>query len=77
MANIKKINIGGVLYDIQDVTSGYSKIEISNLLSSGIALGTITLNDQSYVIYAPNTSSASGGLDVNVGGTNLNLTNQS
>ena len=77
MAIINKINVGGVEYDIQDVTSGYSKIAISNLLSSGIALGTITLNDQSYVIYAPNTSSASGGLDVNVGGTNLILTNHS
>ena len=76
MANISKINVGGVNYDIQDITSGYSKVEISNLLSSGIALGTITLNDQSYIIYAPNTSTAGGGLDVRVGGTNLNLINQ-
>lgn len=77
MANISKINVGGVNYDIQDITSGYSKIEISNLLSSGIALGTITLNDQSYIIYAPNTSTDTGGLEVTIGGTNLNLVNQS
>ena len=48
--NIDKITIGGNSYDIQDVTSGYSKIEITNLLQSGIVIGTITLNGQNYII---------------------------
>lgn len=75
MAEINKVNIGGTNFDIQDVTSGYSQIEISNLLSSGVALGTITLDGQDYIIYAPNESSSSG-LDVLVGGNNLILVNQ-
>lgn len=75
MAEIKKIQIDNVLYDLQDVTSGYSQIEISNLVSSGIALGTIVLNGNSYIIHAPNSSIDSGGLEVSVAGTNLSLVN--
>lgn len=76
MANtINKIEVGGTQFDIQDVTSGYSKIQISNLLSSGIAIGTITLDNQTYIIYAPNSSGDQGGLDVQVSGTKLLLTN--
>lgn len=72
--NIDKITIHGTSYDIKDVTSTYSQIEISNLLSSGVAIGTITLNGTSYIIYAPNNSSASG-LQVTAGGNELVLTN--
>lgn len=75
MAEISQVKIGQENYDIQDITSGYSEIQISNLLSSGVALGTITLNGHSYIIYAPNQGASTGGLDVSVGGTNLNLTN--
>lgn len=72
--NIDKITIHGTSYDIKDVTSTYSQIEISNLLSSGVAIGTITLNGTSYIIYAPNNSSASG-LQVIASGNELMLTN--
>ena len=72
--NIDKIVLNGNTYDIQDVTSGYSNIEIENLLSSGVVLGTITLNGSNYIIYAPNESTQ-GGLDVNIGGNELILTN--
>ena len=75
MANIDKITFRGNQYDIQDVTSGYSKIQIENLLESGIVLGTITLDGHSYVIYAPNESE-SGGLQATVGGNELILTNE-
>ena len=73
--NIDKITIGGNSYDIQDVTSGYSKIEITNLLQSGIVIGTITLDGHDYVIYAPNDTSGTGGLQVDVGGNAIILTN--
>ena len=72
--NIDKITIHGTSYDIKDVTSTYSQIEISNLLSSGVAIGTITLNGTSYIIYAPNNSSASG-FQVIASGNELMLTN--
>ena len=77
MAEINKIQIGSVSYDLQDITSGYSQIEVSNLLSSGIALGTLVLNGNSYIIHAPNSSTDSGGLRVSVAGTNLSLVNNS
>ena len=73
--NIDKITIRGNTYDIQDVTSGYSHIEISNLQESGIVIGTITLNGTNYVIYAPNATSGADGLLVNVGSNELILTN--
>lgn len=73
--NIDKITIRGNTYDIQDVTSGYSQIEISNLQESGIVIGTITLNGQNYIIYAPNTTSGADGLQVDIGNNELILTN--
>ena len=77
MAEIKKIEINGTEYDLQDMTSGYSQIEISNLISSGVSLGTIQLNGNSYIIHAPNDAIGSSGLEANVGGTNLSLINNS
>ncbi len=74
MAEISKVLIGNIEYNIQDAASGYSEIQISNLLSSGAALGTISLNGQSYIIYAPN-SSTSDNLTVSVSGTSLVLVN--
>lgn len=75
MPTINKIKIGNTEYDIQDTTSGYSKVQISNLLSSGEAVGTITLNGTNYIIYAP--SSSSGGLEVSVSSNNLIFSNSS
>ena len=72
---IEKINIGDTRYDIQDVTSGYSQIEINNLLQQGVIIGTVILDGNNYIIYAPNDSSDAGGLDVSYAGINLNLTN--
>lgn len=74
MANISKIQIGATQYDIVDASSGYSQIEIERLVNSGIALGTITLNGTSYIIYAPDQSNI-GGLEAEVVGNTLNLVN--
>ena len=76
MAEISKVLIGNTEYNIQDAASGYSEIQISNLLSSGKALGTITLNGTNYIIYAP-SSSSSGGLEVSIASNSLILNNSS
>lgn len=72
---VNKIKIGNIEYDLIDTTSGYSQVSISDLLPTGIHIGTLILNNQSYEIYAPNTSGSATGLDVSVGGTNLSLNN--
>ena len=74
MAYIEKISIGGVDYDCVDVTHNYSQVQVSNLQSNGILLGTLTINGTNYNIYAP-SGSGSGGLQVNLLNNDLVLTN--
>lgn len=70
---INKVNVGGTIYDIQDITSGYSQVEIPYRLNSGVPIGRIDINNTSYIIYAPNTSSSFGGLEADIGNGDTNL----
>lgn len=72
--NITKVNAGGVNYFIKDTISGYTSVEVGNLLQSGNEVGKITINGTTYTLYAPPASSE---INLNVvvdnNSTNLNF----
>lgn len=72
---LRQIVIDGVTYPLVDEITNFSDVRVSNTLSNGVLLGTLLIGDKSYSIYAPNDSSSSEGLEVDIVNTTLSLVN--
>lgn len=74
MADISKIQVGNQIYYIEDTASGYTTVEVNNILPEGQrgdAIGTLTFNGVTYTVYAPLSSGSQNPLRIEVNDTVL------
>ena len=70
---ITQIVLNNQTYYIKDSITGYSSISYSPAITTGVTVGTLTIGENTYTVYAPQAQGGSG-LNISVTGTDLSVT---